>query len=181
MKGLRMTEEQHDAWKARRAKQCADIDQVEREVDALGDRFEAVNRQHAVAPQMTLLELRSMAFVLPMPPSVNALYGTAKNGSKYLLDEQRQFRSQVIGIVRGVMRRAEQREQPLLGRLEMRVTLFYANRRRTDTSNRLKALEDALTHAGAYHDDSQIDRHLVERIIRHGAEECAVLLQEIAA
>lgn len=134
-----------------------------------------------VAPQATLLELRSLAFVLPMPPSVNALYGAAANGAKFLLPEQRQFRSAVIGIVRGAMRGDQERAEPLAGRLEMRVTLYYANRRRTDTSNRLKSLEDALTHAGAYHDDSQIDRHVVERVIRVGEEECAVTLREIAA
>ena len=134
-----------------------------------------------VAPQATLLELRRLAFVLPMPPSVNALYGAAANGAKFLLPEQRQFRSAVIGIVRGAMLGVDERITPLAGRLEMRVTLYYANRRRTDTSNRLKALEDALTHAGAYHDDSQIDRHVVERVIRVGEEECVVTLREIAA
>ena len=134
-----------------------------------------------VAPQATLLELRRLAFVLPMPPSVNALYGAAANGAKFLLPEQRQFRSAVIGIVRGAMRGDQERAEQLAGRLEMRITLYFANRRRTDTSNRIKALEDALTHAGAYHDDSQIDRHIVERVIRAGVEECAVMLREIAA
>lgn len=134
-----------------------------------------------VAPQATLLDLRRLAFVLPMPPSVNALYGHAANGAKFLLPEQRQFRSAVIGIVRAAMRGDQEREELLVGRIEMRVTLYFANRRRTDTSNRIKALEDALTHAGAYHDDSQIDRHVVERVIRAGVEECAVMLREIAA
>ncbi len=142
---------------------------------------EIVNTDAMVAPQSTLLELRALRFVLPMPPSVNALYGQSANGGKYLLPEQRQFRSAVIGIVRAAMRGIDERADALAGRLELRVTLYYANRRRTDTSNRIKALEDALTHAGAYHDDSQIDRHIIERIIRSGDEQCAVTLVEIAA
>jgi crossover junction endodeoxyribonuclease RusA len=69
----------------------------------------------------------------------------------------------------------------LAGRLEMRVTFYFADRRRADVSNRLKALEDALTHAGAYLDDSQIDVIHAERVVRRGQEECAVVLKEIAA
>ena len=134
-----------------------------------------------VAPQATLLELRTLTFVLPMPPSVNALYGQAANGAKFLLPEQRQFRSAVIGIVRGVMRGADEIAQPLAGRLEVRSTYYFANRRRTDVSNREKALLDALEHAGAYHDDCQIDRHVIERIIACGEERCAVTIVEIAA
>lgn len=150
-----------------------------------GTRFasvaEFVDTDARIAPQSTFLELRTLAFTLPMPPSVNALYGQGHNGAKFLLPDQRHFRSAVIGIVRADMRGTVDRVEPLAGRLEMRVTLFYANRRRTDTSNRLKSLEDALTHAGAYLDDSQIDRHIVERLIRPGEESCEVMLREIAA
>ena len=140
-----------------------------------------VDTDPRVAPQATLLDLRSLAFVLPMPPSVNALYGQAANGAKFLLPEQRQFRSAVIGIVRGVMRGDDRIEHPLSGRLEVRSTYYFANRRRTDISNREKALLDALERAGAYHDDSQIDRHLIERVICPGDEQCAVTIREIAA
>lgn len=140
-----------------------------------------VDTDPRVAPQATLLELRTLTFVLPMPPSVNALYGQAANGAKFLLPEQRQFRSAVIGIVRGVMRGADEIAQPLAGRLEVRSTYYFANRRRTDVSNREKALLDALEHAGAYHDDCQIDRHVIERIIACGEERCAVTIVEIAA
>ena len=140
-----------------------------------------VDTDPRVAPQATLLELRTLTFVLSMPPSVNALYGQAANGAKFLLPEQRQFRSAVIGIVRGVMRGADEIAQPLAGRLEVRSTYYFANRRRTDVSNREKALLDALEHAGAYHDDCQIDRHVIERIIACGEERCAVTIVEIAA
>lgn len=121
--------------------------------------------------------LRSLSFILPMPPSVNALYGTAHTGQKFLLGDQRHFRRTAIGIVRRMMR-----GQALTGRINMGVLLYFSDRRRADISNRLKALEDALTHAGVYADDSQIDELIVTRIVRPGSgEQCAVHLREIAA
>lgn len=143
-----------------------------------------------VVPQMTLLELRTLAFELPMPPSVNEAWhhvcvrGSTRHTDRVhvaLTNEHRHFRSTVIGIVKGAMLKSEQRAKPLAGRIEMRLALFYANRRRTDIDNRIKPLQDALTHAHAYVDDSQIDRLVVERILITGAERCEVTLVEIAA
>jgi Holliday junction resolvase RusA-like endonuclease len=80
------------------------------------------------------------------------------------------------------MRVSEQRGQPLLGRLHFHGAFFFADRRRTDVDNRIKPLQDALTHAGAYADDSQIDRlGEFDRIIQCGDEHCSVTLTEIAA
>ena len=45
---------------------------------------------------------------------------------------------------------------PLDGPLCVQIELFPPDRRRRDCDNALKALLDALQHAGAYHDDSQI-------------------------
>jgi Holliday junction resolvase RusA-like endonuclease len=97
--------------------------------------------------------------------------------AKWLTDEQKSYRRDVILLTRSAMRGAD----ALFGRLEMRLTLYFADRRRADISNRVKAIEDALTHANAYDDDSQIDRLIVERVVRSGNEECAVVLQEIGA
>lgn len=80
------------------------------------------------------------------------------------------------------MLRANLRAQPLLGRLEMRVMLYYRDRRRTDVDNRVKPLQDALTHAGAYRDDTQIDRIIVERTVDGAKEErCIVCLRELSS
>lgn len=127
-----------------------------------------------------ILPLRTLQFVLPMPPSVNDLYRVdLETGMRYLVDEQRKFRRDVIYLVRGSMRGAD----ALCGRLDMRIMLFFCDHRRSDISNRVKALEDALTHAHAYRDDSQIDKQFVERVIRPTSkrEECSVVIQEIEA
>lgn len=54
---------------------------------------------------------------------------------------------------------------PKLGnaRLEMQVTLYPKDRRKQDIDNRIKALWDALTDAGVFDDDEQIDVLMVQR------------------
>lgn len=199
MANLRMSEQEYSEHKARRARECADSDfvdigigsmrlpqgqHVDTEKAAAGDAGTgngpavALNRESspAVAPQRTFLDLRGFAVDLEMPPSVNdAWHHIPATGGKALTDEHRQFRSNTISRVRAVMRR----EPPLLGRIELVVQLFFANRRRTDLDNRVKPLQDALTHAKAYADDCQIDRLVVERIMGP-REYCRVHLREIA-
>lgn len=140
---------------------------------------QVVNTDPRVAPQLTLLELRTLRFRLPQPCSVNDLYRiNLHTGAKYLTDAQKQFRSAVISIVKGEMRRTEQREQPLLGKIEAHVLLSD----RLDIDNGLKSLLDALQHAKAYRNDRQI-RRLVAEIVPMPAhdERCEVTLTEIAA
>jgi crossover junction endodeoxyribonuclease RusA len=52
---------------------------------------------------------------------------------------------------------------PLTGALAVEVKLHPPDRRRRDLDNLLKALLDALQHAGVYADDSLIDRLSVEK------------------
>jgi Holliday junction resolvase RusA-like endonuclease len=132
-----------------------------------------------VAPQLTLLPLRTLSFRLPPPVSVNALYRTnLHTGAKYLTEDQKHFRACVIGIVRGEMRRAEQRAKPLLGLIEARVLVSD----KLDIDNGLKSLLDALQHAKAYANDRQVKRLLVECVAMPlGHEYCDVTLTEIGA
>ncbi len=52
---------------------------------------------------------------------------------------------------------------PLTERLAMRVVLHPPNRRGFDIDNRIKALADALEHAGIYENDGQIDHLEIDR------------------
>ncbi len=70
---------------------------------------------------------------------------------------------------------------PKLGdkRLQMQVTLYPRDRRKQDIDNRIKALWDALTDAGVFDDDEQIDILIVQRgEIRKGGG-CLVMIDEI--
>lgn len=88
---------------------------------------------------------------LPWPPSVNHYWVRNRNGSMRISDWGLDFRQ--LAMV--ACRKAKVRS--LDGRLFMHVTAFPPDKRRRDLDNILKAILDAMQHAGAYKDDSQID------------------------
>ena len=94
---------------------------------------------------------------LPLPPSVNS-YRTIFRGRMGISKAGREFKAKVSDYV------IEYRV-PKLGnaRLEMKVILYPRDRRKQDIDNRIKALWDALTDAGVFDDDEQIDILHIER------------------
>lgn len=112
---------------------------------------------------------------LPLPPSVNS-YRTIFRNRMGISKAGKEFKLQVQDYV------LEYRV-PKLGtaRLEMKVVLYPRDRRKQDIDNRIKALWDALTDAGVFDDDEQIDVLIVERgEIRKGGG-CLVMIDEIDA
>lgn len=58
--------------------------------------------------------------------------------------------------------RSQRRGATILGRVGVSVVLHFADKRRRDLDNCLKGFLDAMTHAGVWEDDSQIDKlHIV--------------------
>jgi crossover junction endodeoxyribonuclease RusA len=94
---------------------------------------------------------------LPLPPTVNH-YLKSSGFRRYLSKAAIEFREKVSDYV-------AEYNVPKLGtaRLEMQVTLYFATKRRQDIDNRIKALWDALAHAGVFDDDSQIDVLFLQR------------------
>jgi crossover junction endodeoxyribonuclease RusA len=94
---------------------------------------------------------------LPLPPSVNSYWGFHGN-RRFLTKDANEFKKAVADYV------LEYRV-PNLGkaRIEMEVTIYFKDRRRQDIDNRIKALWDALTDAGVFEDDEQIDTLVIKR------------------
>lgn len=89
--------------------------------------------------------------VLPWPPSVNHYWRRSKNGMMHISAEGVAFRQAAAW-------NALQQKAPkqLAGDLIVDIEAFMPDKRRRDLDNILKALLDALTHAGVWLDDSQI-------------------------
>lgn len=101
---------------------------------------------------------------LPLPPSWNHYYG--QNGSrKYIKPAGKAFRKAVAEIV------ADAGHKTLEGRVSLFAAIYPADRRKQDIDNRAKSLQDALTHAGVWLDDEQIDElHLVRKEVVKGGQ-----------
>ena len=104
-----------------------------------------------------------ISFTFPLPPTINHAYGVRRGGGRFIKPAGIAFRATVADIV------AAAGHPILTGRLALFVAIHPANRIRQDLDNRSKALQDALTHAGVWTDDEQIDDlHLVRREVVKG-------------
>ncbi len=90
-----------------------------------------------------------MKLTLPMPPSINH-YWRRHGHIVHVSAEGKKFAKDVAALI-GIG------GPKLAGRINLSVTLHYGSRRTIDLDNRLKPLCDALTKAGVWEDDSQID------------------------
>ena len=93
-----------------------------------------------------------LEFILPWPPSVNTMYATFQ-GRRILSRKGREYHRTVAAL----LLRDFGKLQPLTGRLRVERLYFPPDQRRRDISNLSKAIDDALTKAGIWIDDSQID------------------------
>ncbi len=95
--------------------------------------------------------------ILPWPPSVNRYW--RRNGGRYFISsEGMKFRQDV-----NVICNSKKNVFVETDRLCMAIKAFPPDRRRRDLDNILKAIGDALQHAGIYHDDNQIDEIRIVR------------------
>lgn len=92
-----------------------------------------------------------IALTLPIPPTINHYYGQRRGGARYIKPAGIAFRKDVAEII------AEAGHKTIEGRVALFAAIYPADKRRQDLDNRSKALQDALTHAGLWLDDSQID------------------------
>ena len=113
---------------------------------------------------------------LPFPPSVNTYYRAPTKGplaGRHLISKRgREFRAAVADLLAG-------HGWALMGRLHVDVTLLPPTRRRYDVDNFSKGLLDAITHAGVWRDDEQIDRLVLEKGAVTAGGGCVVVIREV--
>lgn len=95
--------------------------------------------------------------VLPFPPSMNG-YWRSVNGRQIISAKGREYRAAVMGL-------AVRQKWPAFGtsRIRLEIEAWMPDARRRDLDNIIKAPLDALTHAGLWADDSQIDDLRISR------------------
>lgn len=104
----------------------------------------------------------SWTVTLPWPPSTNRIWRNVAVSGKprtLLSQEGRVYRKAAANACLVAKLAGKQ----LSGRLALQLVVQAPDRRARDLDNMVKAVQDALTHAGVWLDDSQIDRLLVER------------------
>lgn len=117
-----------------------------------------------------------ISLTLPLPPTINHYYGVRPRGGKYIKPAGREFRQTVAEIV------AQAGHKTIEGRVSLFAAIYPADRRKQDIDNRAKSLQDALTNAGVWLDDEQIDElHLVRREVVKGGQVKVVITELLAA
>lgn len=111
-------------------------------------------------PNCTQAHSAALYFSLPYPPSMNAIWRAVviflrgKPQARVLLSQQgRDYRRSVLNVIRSL----GNPKAPAGARLTLTLTVYPPDHRARDLSNIPKALEDALTHAKVWADDSLID------------------------
>lgn len=101
---------------------------------------------------------------LPWPPTINTYWRHMTIRGKPVVSisaRGRDYRKAVIGEV---LRRCVRKPEPMTGAVAVRLELWPPDRRIRDIDNYAKAIFDAMTHAGVWRDDSQVDELHIYRM-----------------
>lgn len=103
----------------------------------------------------------AITLILPFPPSMNTYWRSPSRGAlkgRVLISENgRRFR---LNVIADILEHFNGRTpKPITGDISLQLVLFPPTAHRRDLDNFIKAIQDALTHAGIWNDDSQV-KHL---------------------
>jgi crossover junction endodeoxyribonuclease RusA len=96
--------------------------------------------------------------ILPFPPSTNTYWRSVPGKGVLISQKGRTYRSavQALAVSQGWRKFGA-------ARVTVTIEAWMPDKRRRDLDNLLKATLDALTHAGVWDDDSQIDELRISR------------------
>lgn len=94
----------------------------------------------------------SVRLSIPFPPTLN--HNVLRYGKRYFRDKDYETFLRAVWMI---WRTSRPKDWDPARRFAVAIRLFYDSRRRFDVDNRVKPILDALTKAGAWHDDSQVD------------------------
>lgn len=115
-----------------------------------------------------------LMLILPYPPSVNSYWGF-KGSHRYLTTKAKIFKQEVLLAFKNTKHKGFGKE-----RLKVHIVLHAPDKRIRDLDNSIKSLFDAICQAGAFDDDSQIDKITVLRggVTKGGL--CHIFIENIA-
>ncbi len=111
-----------------------------------------------------------MLLSTPFPPTLN--HNIGRNGKRYYRDKNYDNFIEIVGYLWKVNRPREWRTN---GYFRVVISLYPASLRRFDADNRIKPTLDALTHAGAWEDDSQVVGVSVRKMPVPVTDSCAII------
>lgn len=104
-----------------------------------------------------------LQLTIPWPPSINHYWKRSANGRLHISASGEDFRQQVVGAVWSRVARHTLPVFPPGTRVSVRMDCAPPDRRVRDLDNLTKSTFDALTHAGLWADDQQVDALTLDR------------------
>lgn len=141
------------------------IDDLREELEELWRELDRIDRErfreeHKDDPFPKSPE--TVGVTTPFPPTLN--HNVARRGNRYYRDKNYDAFIEYVGYE---WRRVRPRTWNANCRYAVSISLFYDSNRRYDVDNRVKPVLDALTKAGVWQDDSQVDD---VRVVRCGID-----------
>jgi len=110
---------------------------------------------------------------LPYPPSVNTITAVVR-GRKITSKRGREYRKEAVDLIR-----EQYSGDQITGSVAVEIELYPPTRRRSDIDNFSKGVLDAITAAGLWLDDDQVDQLTINREPVTGGGLCVVRIREL--
>lgn len=112
-----------------------------------------------------------------LPPTVNHLYRSMRNGARYKTTEGRKWQEGVT-LLFALRKR---RPLPFAGDVMLEIRFYPGDNRAWDVDNRVKALQDCLAPAGIIKNDKQVKKLVVERFGKVEQARTLVMVRAVVA